>query len=315
MISNQEHFCTLFDSGFLPQGLVLHESLRRHSPSAVLWILCMDDACHDALERLSLPDARLLRLEDLETAEILAARRDRTWGEFCWTMTPQLLAFLLEKRVSDRVTYLDADLRFESDPLELIEEMVEAGKGILITPHDFGDGYGRPEIFGTFCVQFLTAQSDPECLAVVMKWAEQCRKWCFATKDGTGFGDQKYLDAWPVAHPNLVHVLARTHLAHGPWRHSLVPWSKRGMERHVFHHFHKLRILPDGRVRLFHGYWIPPWRQGRAYGDVLKDLREAIGRMDAAGLHWEARPFPWGFGRRLVSRILRAIPLEGWGRL
>lgn len=38
-----EHFVTLFDSKFLPQGLELHKSMERHVPDFVLWIICVGD--------------------------------------------------------------------------------------------------------------------------------------------------------------------------------------------------------------------------------------------------------------------------------
>ena len=56
-----EHFVTLFDSGFLPQGLALHASMLRHLPSFCLWVLCVDDRAHELLTRLALPHCRPLR--------------------------------------------------------------------------------------------------------------------------------------------------------------------------------------------------------------------------------------------------------------
>jgi hypothetical protein len=44
-----EHFVTLFDLLFLPQGLALHRSMERHAGNYTLWILCMDDEVHGIL--------------------------------------------------------------------------------------------------------------------------------------------------------------------------------------------------------------------------------------------------------------------------
>ena len=46
-----EHYVTLFDSLFLPQGLALHMSMERHAGNYTLWILCIDDAVHDVLTK------------------------------------------------------------------------------------------------------------------------------------------------------------------------------------------------------------------------------------------------------------------------
>lgn len=314
MTSTPEHFCTLFDSGFLPQAVVLHRSLREHCPESVLWALCMDEKAAGALKRLALANVRILRIADLETPELLAARANRSWGEYCWTVTPHLLAWMLEREGVDRATYLDADLLFLSSPMELIEEMVSASGQILITPHDYGFGYGRPELFGVHCVQFVTAANRPEVRQLLDEWAGQCREWCYASKDGRGFGDQKYLDEWP-RRGAMVHVLEACSLAHGPWRHSLLPWSRRGMERHVFHHFHKLRIFAGRRVRLFRGYRIPASRRGDSYAIVERMLGEAIDLLEANGLCPVFPVVPAGWRCVLERALLRILDLEGWVRV
>ena len=65
-----EHFVTLFDSLFLPQGLALHLSMERYAGNYKLWILCIDDTVHDVLTKIKLPNVRLLQLSLLETDEL-----------------------------------------------------------------------------------------------------------------------------------------------------------------------------------------------------------------------------------------------------
>ena len=48
-----EHFVTLFDSLFLPQGLALHISMERHLKDYTLWSLCVDDKSHEILNKLN----------------------------------------------------------------------------------------------------------------------------------------------------------------------------------------------------------------------------------------------------------------------
>ena len=76
-----EHYVTLFDSLFLPQGLGLHTSLERHGQPYRLWILCVDRDTFEVLEKLALPNVRLLPLEKLETDELRRVRPTRTRGE------------------------------------------------------------------------------------------------------------------------------------------------------------------------------------------------------------------------------------------
>jgi hypothetical protein len=82
-----EHYVTLFDALYLPQGLTLHASLQRHAGTYTLWILCVDEQTHSILTWLRLPNVRLLRAADVETEELLAVKPARTRGEYCWTLT------------------------------------------------------------------------------------------------------------------------------------------------------------------------------------------------------------------------------------
>ena len=112
-----EHYVTLFDSIFLPQGLALHMSMERHAGAYTLWILCMDEAAYDALQRLNLPNVRLLALADVENPQLLQVKPTRSRGEYCWTMTPFTPKMVFERDTSvQRVTYLDADLWFRQSP-------------------------------------------------------------------------------------------------------------------------------------------------------------------------------------------------------
>ena len=83
-----EHYVTLFDSLFLPQGLALHTSMQRHVKNYTLWILCVDDEAHRVLTQLRLPNVRLLQLSQLETEDLLLVKPGRSKGEYCWTLTP-----------------------------------------------------------------------------------------------------------------------------------------------------------------------------------------------------------------------------------
>ena len=47
-----EHFVTLLDSLFLPQGIALHRSMERHIDKYQLWILCVDDEAYEILNKL-----------------------------------------------------------------------------------------------------------------------------------------------------------------------------------------------------------------------------------------------------------------------
>jgi hypothetical protein len=175
-----EHFVTLFDSLFLPQGLALHMSMERHIKDYTLWILCVDDEVYDSLTKLNLDNVRLLKLSELETPELLAVKPTRTKGEYCWTLTPFSLRFVFEADASlKRVTYLDADMWFRKNPAPIFREFDVSEKHVLITDHNYAPEYDASAKSGQYCVQFMTFNRDGG--EVVRKWCEKrCIEWCFA---------------------------------------------------------------------------------------------------------------------------------------
>ena len=100
-----EHYVTLFDSFFLPQGLALHHSLERHAGSYRLWVLCMDVTVLEVLQKLDLPNVALIPLAEVETPALCQVKPLRTVGEYCWTLTPFTFGFVFDRDASSgRVT-------------------------------------------------------------------------------------------------------------------------------------------------------------------------------------------------------------------
>jgi hypothetical protein len=147
-----EHYVTLFDSLFLPQGLALNISMERHIGSYTLWILCVDDEVHGVLTKLNLTNVKLLQLSSLETPELLAVKPTRTKGEYCWTLTPFAPRFVFEADTKiSRVTYLDADMWFRKNPAPIFREFDASGKDVLITDHAYAPELDESKNSGQYC--------------------------------------------------------------------------------------------------------------------------------------------------------------------
>lgn len=301
-----EHFVTLFDSLFLPQGLALHASMRRKLPEFQLWILCVDDVAYDILSRLELPGVRLLRLSAIETPELRAVKPGRSKGEYCWTLTPFAPRFVFEAdpRVQ-RVTYLDADLWFLKDPAPIFAEFDASGAGALITDHAYAPEFDQSEQSGQYCVQFMTFRreyGEP----VRKWWEERCVEWCFARFEGERFGDQKYLNDWPQRFGKRVHVLQRQELAQAPWNATRFPYSQA-----VFYHFQSLRLLPGRRIDLGLIYPLSKPLRRHVYAPYVTDLTAGIGTL--RGLGFEPRPQGAAIGPiALLRRALSGVFQQLW---
>jgi hypothetical protein len=273
-----EHFVTLFDSLFLPQGLALHISMQRHIENYCLWILCMDDDAHKALTRLNLPNMRLLELSKLETADLLAIKSGRTKGEYCWTLTPFAPRFVFEADATvDRVTYLDADLWFRKNPSPIFAEFDTSKKHVLITDHAYAPEYDQSATSGQYCVQFMTfTRNNGE--AVRKWWEEKCVEWCFARHEDGKFGDQKYLDDWTERFSEHVYVLQNKELLLAPWNATRFPYGNS-----IAWHFHSLRISVNIKKRIyieFGPYVLPKFTRINVYQNYLDDLKKGIEMLD-----------------------------------
>ena len=303
-----EHFVTLFDNLFLPQGLALHISMERNAGNYTLWILCIDDTVFDVLSKINLPNVRLLQLSQLETKELKNVKMERTSGEYCWTTTPFTPKFVFDSDNSvNRVTYVDADLWFMKNPKPIFQEFEKSGKNILITDHGYSPEYDLTEKSGQYCVQFITfARGDGE--IVRQWWEERCIEWCFARFENGKFGDQKYLDNWPEMFPKHVHILSKKEWTLAPWNANRFPYSGG-----IFWHFHELRLTEKRSkplVQFVTSYSIPPITRKQIYKPYLEDLSVAIQIMKDHGVH----PIPQQKFRRFgkIIGLFKGIKQQIW---
>lgn len=303
-----EHFITLFDHRFLPQGLVLHETLQRHAAPCELAVVCLDEKAEKHLRQLALPHLKVIPLAEFEDTELLRAKANRTWTEYCWTLTPSVcLRFLEQNPACPRVTYVDADLSFFQSPAGIFSEFEKSGKKILITEHAYAPRYAHlTQLAGRFCVQYLTFANAPAVHAILKIWRDQCLTLCtaVATPGAPGFGDQKYLEDWPERFGEHVHILQQPAEALAPWNVDHYQEQAGHPYFPTFFHFHGLRIHSPRCVRLSSTYAI---RRGdhlyQAYLDLLDDR---VKRMCAAGIPLPTIPLTgerfWAF--RTVKRFL-----------
>lgn len=253
------NFCTLFDSAYLTRGLAMYESLSVHCKKFHLYIFAFDDLSFETLVKLDLEHATIISLEMFEDETLKRIKQERTKGEYCWTCTPFVIRYAIERFGLEHCTYLDADVYFFSDPSVLVNEMQNAS--VLITEHRYTPMYDQSATSGIYCVQFVTFKNDERGIKVLSWWQNACSEWCFARYEDGKFGDQMYLDHWTSMFDG-VHVLR--HLGGGvaPWniqQYTLVQEGSTlyGIEKKtyakfevIFYHFHALRFLNNDQIEL-----------------------------------------------------------------
>lgn len=277
-----EHYVTLFDDKYLPQGLALHRSLMRYGGVFTLWILCINRRCFDTLKLLKLPNVRLLNLDEQETEALLNAKKTRTDGEYCWTLTPFCFDFVFNADCEvSRLTYLDADIWFRKSPTPIFTELENSDKKVLITDHGYAPEYDASATSGQYCVQFLVFKKHGS-EAILKEWQDQCLAWCYNRVEDGKFGDQKYLDLWPTKYSDLVHVLQKEHLTLAPWNAIRFPYGNS-----IIWHFHGLRLSKNNdsnlmNINLCETYPLLEIVKKNVYFPYVKDLSDALKLLDSS---------------------------------
>ena len=279
------HFCTYFDSHYLPRGLALYHSLVRHHKSPfTLWILCFDEMAYDILSCLQLPHIRLVKQEEFEEgdSELVSVKSQRNLLEYYWTCTPSLPLYLLEKDPSmDLITYLDADLLFFSSPEPIYQEFSDSS--ILLTEHRYSPVHQcLQEAAGIYNVEMMVFRRDPTGLEALRWWRKQCIDWCYRKHENGKFGDQLYLNDWPKRFPKT-HVLQHPGGGVAPWNAARYHIHKQDGKVYVddspliYYHYHAFALLNDWTcVSDKWGYDIPTEYFDLVYRPYLQALQESI---------------------------------------
>ena len=296
------NFCTLFDSNYLSRGLAMYESLREHCNDFHLYIFPFDDKCLEILLKLDLPSVTVVPLEKFEDEKLLAVKPSRTAVEYCWTCTPSIILYSMNKFALSNCTYIDADLYFYSDPSVLFGEFKDGS--VIITKHRYTPYYDLSKLSGIYCVQFVAFKNDPKGMKVLNWWRDACLDWCYARTEEGKFGDQKYLDDWPERFEG-VRDLENLGGGTAPWnvqQYNIYSRNEKilGNEKKsgnefglVFYHFHSVRFFTDGSV-LFGSHAISRNVKRILYMPYIKSLEDAKVRVAAIDASFD----PHGAGPR-----------------
>lgn len=199
--------CTLYNSLYLDKGLVLYDSLKECAKDFELYVLCMDEKCYEVISDIGEESLKPIHLHEVENEEMLIAKGNRSTAEYCWTCSSRLIKYILETYKPECCIYIDADMYFYHDPSILVEEMYVAGKSVMMVPHRFTEKtIHLAKKVGVYCVEFNCFCNNKDGLKVLNHWHNKCLDCCSNLGDGVHWGDQKYMDEWPVLFPSIVHV-------------------------------------------------------------------------------------------------------------
>jgi hypothetical protein len=250
------YFTTYFDTNYLSRGLILYDSLKKHSEEFKLYVLCLDQAVFDFFGTNAdrYPEVLRLTLAEIEEAdhELLACKSNRNKVEYYFTLSPCLPLYLLKKYSLPHICSLDGDIMFFSSPAPIFDKL--DFYSIIITAHDFIPELRSSEIFGIYNVSFQIFKNDDEGLECLKIWRNNCINWCYDRLEDGKFADQKYLDSWPK---QFKKILADNVPGAGaaPWNIKKYKITTRNGEiflnndKLIFFHYQGLRIVNECLIR------------------------------------------------------------------
>ena len=267
----KENFVTIINYNFIPQVLALYNSMNKHISEFSLWIICVDHETKNFLVSKKYQNIQILSLDTLETEELKSVRKNRTLGEYIWTLTPFLPDWVFETdKTISRLTFLDADTFFLKNPIQIYKEYENINKPILITKHNYDPIYDQSEKSGIYCVQFIIF-NRLKGIEVRNLWKKECLSWCFNKFEDGKFGDQKYLDKWPKKFGDHVHVLTQDDAFQAPWNARVYDYSKA-----IVWHFQGFRIVNREKFIFFGNYIVPKNVVENVYRKYLEIIKENL---------------------------------------
>ena len=308
-----EHFVTVLDASFLPQGIALYDSLAEHNEPFVLWVICVDDIACRAIERLGLPNLRAIAVAEVERrhSELLSVKEARSRVEYCWTLTPFAPETVFyEEPTAQLATYLDADVFFMGPPSQLLREC-QSDAHALLTAHAMAPEY-EPNPSGEYCVQFMPFRNTPTGIRIVHWWQAKCIEWCFARFEDKRFGDQKYLDEWPSLFGSGIRVLSDPALTLAPWN---LDYLSPSLHLRGIYHFQGLRLFANGEVRLWRHFGVSEAALHKVYMPYVDRLRKNIERLKGVDIVVPLAQAPGVEARRGIELSNRYGQMERWIRL
>ena len=295
------HFTSVVSKDHLFRMIAMYSSLKIRCSNFQLFVLCMDKETYEILSKINFESITVFSLAQVEDDELLKAKSNRSFHEYCWTSKASFLYYIL-KNYSSATYYahLDADLYFYSDPSMIFEENPTAS--LYLTHHRNSKAFEFTyQLTGIYNTGFVGCRNDSIALAAISQWKERCLQHCSMAidVDNKTFGDQRYVEDWPDNFKN-VHIVNSLGVNAALWNIQDYRVTLQGGRIYVnhnpliFYHFSGLSIISPREFNLCWYYAIEdPITLNFIYIPYVSILGEAIKEM--------RKNFPWfnyGFVKR-----------------
>ena len=185
------------DIHFLSRAVALILSVIQTSGLREIWVYTHDEEAFRILNLLAFENVRVIPSEDLiaNYTELEDCRSKKSNLEFLFAMTPFMIMHAVEI-TKNNVWYIDADVYFLKSVTNLEDQTKD--RSILVSAHNFPSRLKKLEKYGKYNVGVIYVSGDKESIDTIQWWATKCIEdtSIFSRKDV--YGDQKYLDKFPL---------------------------------------------------------------------------------------------------------------------
>ncbi len=277
------YFSSVVSSIYVYKFLAMQDSLFEYCINCHLFVLCVDATAYEILKKLELKNVSLIYVSDLEKGKLYKAKKDRSYHEYCWTLKPFFLNYIMQTyRDSRYYAQLDADLYFYSDPVQIINEAPSSS--MFLTDHNFSaEFWSSYETSGRFNTGFVCCKKDSTANAAVNWWLDMCYEKCSLVADASKeiYGDQRYVEKWPLLFPN-VHIVSSKGANAAQWNVGGYRINGKNGEvyvdddRLIFYHFSGLEVLSKEEYSLCTFYRIEDSPLKLIYMPYIRNLHKQI---------------------------------------
>jgi hypothetical protein len=284
-LDSENIFCTILSKTRVYQGLALLSSLKQvMAEDFSLFIHCIDQASYKLLNKMKLENVHFIREKRLDES-IRNLKQERRIHEYCWTLKPVICDYVLATYPSvKRITYLDSDLYFWSDPTSIFKKQSDCSV-LLSIEEKYRPNMNqrivqrKSRITGLYNSGFISFKNDEIGVKAVKWWREKCLEACRIAPEEGIFGDQKYLDEMPSLFSTSCDI-ATPGVNVGPWNVFKYQFSNVNdsvcIDEHllVFYHFSGLRVVAKDKVEFV--YRVNRRKLPFIYSLYIKAIAEAI---------------------------------------
>ena len=273
-----------FDLNYTVRAIAMMRSAEKKSSQTISWkILALDSETYEVLRNLEMPNLQIFTASQIGS-DLQTIRNSRSYKEYCWSAGAIFMDFVVREFLeTNLVAYIDADCYFFGD-LSTCFFQLGANKNIAAHGHNFSESRKHWEEFvGKFNVGLILGRKSEELLECVRIWKNQVLVSCTTDISTGNFGDQKYLDSWPILYEGFLE-LTSPGVGVAPWNidHLDLSESQQGLQVNknnlIFYHFHGVhQILNYKFFTLFQaarGYYIKKSVRRKIYIPYFRELLE-----------------------------------------